>query len=727
MNKKTFSVLTIVFVGVCAFLFYIFYREAKNTAITKLNEEQMIHAKQAARGIEDFFATWTRSLNSLSRMDEIINIDAVGKRDMKLFYEANQEQITSITRVDERGIIVHNFPIDSSVGADISAQSHIREMLRDHKPVISDVFRAVEGFDAVALHVPVFKGSVFKGTIGILINFESIAKRYLDVIKIGETGHAWVVSRDGTTLYSPIQGLTGKSVFDSIKDSPSLTAMVKDMLKGHEGAALYTSDRTGDRNIGPIMRYAVYMPVHVGSTFWSIAVASAEKDVLSGLISFRNKLALVIGAIFIFGMVFSTLGAKAWLIVKEQEKRKQAEQALRRANEGLELRVEERTKALSESEQRWAATLASIGDAVIASDVAGNITFMNAVAEKLTGWTFLDAVMKPIDEVFNIVNEYTRQRADNPVVKVLKEGMVVGLANHTILVRKDGTEVPIDDSGAPIRDKDGNTTGVVLVFRDISKRKQMEEALGLSEEKFAKAFAINPAAIAMTRFEDGRIMEVNETWSAMFGYNPDEALGSSISASLWPTIEDRARCAKELQEKGTFLGREQALLRRSGESFTALASAQLMNVAGEQVVLSTWLDISDRKRAEEALRESQRLLQDVIDGSPSPIFLKDRDWKFITINTPLEKMLGITREELRGKTDYDIATKEMADYWRSHDEQVMKTGKTLADRRNGGSERRSSCFSGEQVPVGGCFGTDIRGRRHLPRHHRAEAGRRRVA
>ena len=104
--------------------------------------------------------------------------------------------------------------------------------------------------------------------------------------------------------------------------------------------------------------------------------------------------------------------------------------------------------------------------------------------------------------------------------------MVVGLANHTILVKKDGTEVPIDDSGAPIRDADGNIMGVVLVFRDISNRRQMEEALGLSEEKFAKAFAINPAAVAMTRLEDGRIVEVNETWSAMFGYNRDEVVGS---------------------------------------------------------------------------------------------------------------------------------------------------------------------------------------------------------
>ena len=122
---------------------------------------------------------------------------------------------------------------------------------------------------------------------------------------------------------------------------------------------------------------------------------------------------------------------------------------------------------------------ASIGDAVIATDVEGKIAFMNAVAEEMTGWTLIEAATKPVTEVFNIINEQTRSQVENPVAKVLREGMIVGLANHTILVKKDGTEVPIDDSGAPIRDKDGNTTGVVLVFRDITERKRAgEDAAG---------------------------------------------------------------------------------------------------------------------------------------------------------------------------------------------------------------------------------------------------------
>ena len=153
----------------------------------------------------------------------------------------------------------------------------------------------------------------------------------------------------------------------------------------------------------------------------------------------------------------------------------------------LVLDVTERRKAesaLQASEQRWATTLASIGDAVIATDISGRITFMNAVAEELTGWTLSEALMKPAKEVFNIINEGTRREVEDPVTKVLALGMIVGLANHTILVRRNGTEVPIDDSGAPIMDRKRNITGVVLVFRDITGRKKAENELQTTLKRF---------------------------------------------------------------------------------------------------------------------------------------------------------------------------------------------------------------------------------------------------
>jgi PAS domain S-box-containing protein len=122
-------------------------------------------------------------------------------------------------------------------------------------------------------------------------------------------------------------------------------------------------------------------------------------------------------------------------------------------------------------------TLSSIGDAVITTDAEGRVTFLNGVAEGLTGWTRDEAVGRPMEEVFRIINETTRRPAEDPVGRVLREGVVVGLANHTLLIARDGRETMIDDSAAPIRDDDGRVAGVVLVFRDVAERRRQEAVI----------------------------------------------------------------------------------------------------------------------------------------------------------------------------------------------------------------------------------------------------------
>ncbi len=143
-------------------------------------------------------------------------------------------------------------------------------------------------------------------------------------------------------------------------------------------------------------------------------------------------------------------------------------------------------KQVHEQREWLRITLSSIGDAVIATDATGLITFINPVAEALTGWKQDEATGQPMQDVFRIVNEHSRQIADDPVSKVLQSGVIVGLANHTLLLRKGGGEIPIDDSGAPIRDISGHILGVVVVFRDISERRQAEQSLRESDQHLAK-------------------------------------------------------------------------------------------------------------------------------------------------------------------------------------------------------------------------------------------------
>lgn len=132
-------------------------------------------------------------------------------------------------------------------------------------------------------------------------------------------------------------------------------------------------------------------------------------------------------------------------------------------------------RALRESEERLDTTLRSIGDAVIATDVQGVVTLMNPVAEELTGWNEGEAVGRRLEDVFNIVNRQTGGPTENPVARVLREGFVVGLADDTMLIAREGTERAIADSGAPIRDEEGNIMGTVVVFRDITERLRVEE------------------------------------------------------------------------------------------------------------------------------------------------------------------------------------------------------------------------------------------------------------
>ncbi len=153
--------------------------------------------------------------------------------------------------------------------------------------------------------------------------------------------------------------------------------------------------------------------------------------------------------------------------------------------------ITERKRAeqkLKENEAWLSTTLSSIGDAVIATDRLGNVQFLNPIAESLTGWKQEESIGKPLEDIFNIINAETRKSVENPVLRVIREGIVIGLANHTVLITRSGKEIPIADSGAPIKDDKGNIIGVVLIFRDIRERKKAEQKLKESEKKYRKAY-----------------------------------------------------------------------------------------------------------------------------------------------------------------------------------------------------------------------------------------------
>ncbi len=167
-----------------------------------------------------------------------------------------------------------------------------------------------------------------------------------------------------------------------------------------------------------------------------------------------------------------------------------------------EIKRRERAEAERDAQRQWLrVTMNSIGDAIIATDTQGRVSFLNPVAERMTGWTLTEGVGRPLQVVFKIFNETTRLPVENPVARVLREGVIVGLANHTMLVSRDGIARSIEDSASPIRDEQGRILGVVLVFHDVTERREMEQQLHLRADQLAEADRRKNEFLAMLAHE----------------------------------------------------------------------------------------------------------------------------------------------------------------------------------------------------------------------------------
>jgi PAS domain S-box-containing protein len=400
-------------------------------------------------------------------------------------------------------------------------------------------------------------------------------------------------------------------------------------------------------------------------------------------------------------------------------------------------------KRLRESERRFATTLTSIGDGVIATDAAGRVTFMNPVAQRLTGWSLEEYGGRPLAEIFRIVNELTRETVEDPVAKVLRMGNSVGLANHTLLIARDGREIPIDDCAAPIFDDNGAVSGTVLVFQDVSERRRREAELRRIEwmlsprarsetsgqpalqHAYGDLTALNGRRVILDAVGPGLLKDVVsdyldllETSAAVYESNGDYAFG--IFSYGWCRFMDQASrdgCHTPDNSRALAQGRwhchescwtmasRQSIIQQGPVDIECLGGIRLYAVpirAGEEIVgsinfgygdpprdpvileelaqrygvdveaLATYArayesrprfiielakrrleasarligEIVNRKRLEEALRDSEERFRGLFDRSNDCVYLCDFNGRFLDANQAALDLLGYGRHEI---------------------------------------------------------------------------------
>jgi PAS domain S-box-containing protein len=267
-------------------------------------------------------------------------------------------------------------------------------------------------------------------------------------------------------------------------------------------------------------------------------------------------------------------------------------------------RWQEVEDALRRQSQMLEVTLASIGDGVIVTDAKGRATFLNAVAEGLTGWSLQEGRGLALTDIFPIVNEYTRRPVEDPVAKVLESGKVQGLANHTILLAKDGREISIDDSAAPIRLPNGELFGVVLIFRDVTNQRRAE----LTRRWLASIIESSDDAI-VSKTLDGRITSWNPGAVRVFGYSPEEIVGKPITTIVPPELyAEEEEVLARLRRGERVEHFETTRIAKDGRRIeVSLTVSPVRDDSGTIVGASKIArDITASKRAERLLREADR-------------------------------------------------------------------------------------------------------------------------
>lgn len=591
---RRFFFIPILLIVFSALIFAI-YKEVRDKTIGQFNSEQIMIAKAASRGILDYMNDCKSELTFLSRFTGIIDFDQQGEELIKKYYENSADQIEAITRTDPNGIILATYPENKDViGKDISSQSHVSKIIESHKPIVSDVFKAVQGYLAIAIHVPVFKDEEYRGSIAVLIAIDKIGKRYLENIRSGESGYAFLLSENNIEIFCPFQHHIGNSIIEVSDHDQSVFNLIEMIKKDNSGFQDCFHDKAESIDDGE--KHVVFYRIPLGNTYWTVLISVPKKEVYKTIAGFQYRLILLFSVLIIIILVYFYFFTKARTVLNAEAKRKIAEKDL--------IKSEEKYRFISEVASDYMFT------SMLNHDGKIQLNWVAGAFENITGYTFDEYVA--LGGWRKTLHPDDLEKDDLDMESLQQNQKVI---TEVRTYNKNGTMLWVRVYANPIwNDKDDKLTGIYGAVQDITERKEAEEKLIESEVYNRTLFDQSPIGLALTTM-NGKLVDVNQAFANIIGRSIDETL----QLSYWDITPKKYAVQEQqqldlLDKKGHYGPYEKEYIHKDGHLIPVRLQGLIIERKGVPHIWSSIEDIADSKKAEEEIKKlNEELEQKVIN------------------------------------------------------------------------------------------------------------------
>lgn len=493
MKSTTFVRIVLITVTAAALLalFYLPYWSVRKKTIAAFNNEQMILAHHAIKGIQSFFDPYGKALRYLVKQPSIIHLDESGRALMDDFLTIHASDLSAVIRIDEQGKILYStLPGDGIVGRDVPGKGHNFLIMQTHQSVISDVFITTEGLRSVAFAYPVFDNETYVGCISFLIPFDQIVGKYFQKINVADRALTMMIGRNGEGLYCSGGRSEIREDSDCFSEAPAIGRLKEKMMEGRQGSAPFSAVLSVDGKGPPLTRYAVYAPVQLpGDNFWSIMVASPENAVLATMRGFRNQWLMVTAVAVCAVLLLSYLLTRTMARNQEEQKRRVVEEQL--------LRLLDFTPM-----------------GMVVYDLEGRVSYVNqAVVDILDGAASEDFIGTIVfDFVHPDYKEFTASRFKNLTKGQRNKAAVIKV------VTSDGAIKDVEIDSTPFIFS--GQTSVISVLRDVTEELKQEA----TQRRLVTAIEQANETVIITD-QAGIVEYVNPAFSRTTGYDKEEIIG----------------------------------------------------------------------------------------------------------------------------------------------------------------------------------------------------------